>query len=136
MLHRCGINMRSIYRQWRLAFLASPIWNTVMFTPTISYGPHILYCLFQIDTGSGSKLLLSDGSLSHYRPTIHCSFCCMQIDTGSGTKLPLSDGSLVSLTAYAAGRFCSTAYDATLLCASASFSNASRNLFTLRLGED
>ncbi|KAJ9533177.1 hypothetical protein QJQ45_018265, partial [Haematococcus lacustris] len=60
-----------------------------------------------------------------------CWFNLMKVDAKSGT--PLEDGDLIMLQSKAFGRYCSISVDGTLLCVSASPSNASRNLFTLRL---
>mmetsp|Transcript_28512 Transcript_28512/g.76914 ORF Transcript_28512/g.76914 Transcript_28512/m.76914 type:complete len:256 (+) Transcript_28512:482-1249(+) len=82
--------------------------------------PHIVYCEAATDTIAPE-----------------CWFQLQKVEAGVavGQQVPLEDGSLVSLTAYAVGRFCSTAFDGTLLCASASFSKAARNLFVLHLGQ-
>eukprot|EP00198_Chlamydomonas_reinhardtii_P001521 XP_001690857.1 predicted protein [Chlamydomonas reinhardtii] len=47
--------------------------------------------------------------------------------------VPISDGSLVMFMSKAFARYCSVSVDGDLLCVSAQASNASRNLFTLRL---
>ncbi|KAG2452501.1 hypothetical protein HYH02_002740 [Chlamydomonas schloesseri] len=46
---------------------------------------------------------------------------------------PITDGSLVMFMSKAFARYCSVSVDGDLLCVSAQASNASRNLFTLRL---